>query len=99
MHNLSLNSLPIRITDMVMEGVRSSKISPASVEIIHDRREAIRQAISIATSGDLILIAGKGHEDYQITGTEKHHFDDRETARELLNLLQTGSAGDPRGGM
>lgn len=45
-----------------------------------DRRQAIRRAIQMATTGDVVLIAGKGHEDYQIVGTERHHFDDREEA-------------------
>jgi len=45
---------------------------------ISDRREAIRMASELAAPGDIILIAGKGHENYQIIGTEKHHFDDRE---------------------
>ena len=47
-----------------------------------DRRRAIAIAISAAATGDLVLIAGKGHEDYQILGTNKIHFDDREVARE-----------------
>lgn len=45
---------------------------------ISDRREAIRTASTLAKAGDIILVAGKGHEDYQIIGTVKHHFDDRE---------------------
>lgn len=45
---------------------------------ITDRRQAIRAAVAMAQKGDVILIAGKGHEDYQIIGTVKHHFDDRE---------------------
>jgi UDP-N-acetylmuramoyl-L-alanyl-D-glutamate--2,6-diaminopimelate ligase len=45
-----------------------------------DRREAIRKAVSVANTGDIILIAGKGHEDYQIVGRTKKHFDDREEA-------------------
>ncbi len=48
---------------------------------ITDRAEAIRTAAMLAKAGDIILIAGKGHEDYQIIGTEKHHFDDREQVR------------------
>jgi UDP-N-acetylmuramoyl-L-alanyl-D-glutamate--2,6-diaminopimelate ligase len=51
---------------------------------ITDRREAIQLAISEARSGDLVLIAGKGHEDYQIIGRETFHFDDKEVARQAL---------------
>jgi UDP-N-acetylmuramoyl-L-alanyl-D-glutamate--2,6-diaminopimelate ligase len=51
---------------------------------IADRTEAINEAISQARSGDLVLIAGKGHEDYQIIGRETFHFDDKEVARAAL---------------
>ena len=51
---------------------------------IADRTEAIHQAISEARTGDLVLIAGKGHEDYQIIGREVFHFDDKEVARTAL---------------
>jgi UDP-N-acetylmuramoyl-L-alanyl-D-glutamate--2,6-diaminopimelate ligase len=51
---------------------------------IADRREAIHQAVLEARSQDLVLIAGKGHEDYQIIGREVFHFDDKEVAREAL---------------
>ena len=53
-------------------------------EKIADRREAIHQAIASARTDDLVLIAGKGHEDYQILGRETFHFDDKEVAREAL---------------
>ena len=53
-------------------------------EKVTDRREAIYLAISLAQACDTVVIAGKGHEDYQIIGTEKIHFDDREVAREAL---------------
>jgi UDP-N-acetylmuramoyl-L-alanyl-D-glutamate--2,6-diaminopimelate ligase len=53
-------------------------------EKIADRREAIHQAIAQARANDLVLIAGKGHEDYQILGRETFHFDDKEVAREML---------------
>ena len=48
---------------------------------ITDRRQAIRAALRMAEAGDVVLIAGKGHEDYQIIGTEKHHFSDQEEVR------------------
>lgn len=51
---------------------------------IADRREAIHEAVAQAKSNDLVLIAGKGHEDYQIIGRETIHFDDKEVAREAL---------------
>jgi UDP-N-acetylmuramoyl-L-alanyl-D-glutamate--2,6-diaminopimelate ligase len=69
---------PGRIIDEIMVGVSAG--GRGSVEIEADRRAAIRQAISVAEAGDVVLIAGKGHEDYQIIGTEKRHFDDREEA-------------------
>jgi UDP-N-acetylmuramoyl-L-alanyl-D-glutamate--2,6-diaminopimelate ligase len=56
-------------------------------EKIADRREAIHQAIASARTNDLVLIAGKGHEDYQILGRETFHFDDKEVAREALAAL------------
>jgi UDP-N-acetylmuramoyl-L-alanyl-D-glutamate--2,6-diaminopimelate ligase len=53
---------------------------------ITDRREAIRTACLLAQTGDVILIAGKGHEDYQDVKGVKHHFDDREIVKEIMNL-------------
>ncbi len=52
---------------------------------IADRREAIRTAVALASAGDVILIAGKGHEDYQEIKGVKHHFDDRETVKEIFS--------------
>lgn len=53
-------------------------------EVIPDRRQAIEAAIRLAQPGDMVLIAGKGHEDYQIVGSQRLHFDDREVAREAI---------------
>jgi UDP-N-acetylmuramoyl-L-alanyl-D-glutamate--2,6-diaminopimelate ligase len=55
-----------------------------TVVVEEDRRAAIRRACEAAGHGDVVVIAGKGHEDYQITGTERRHFDDREVVREIL---------------
>jgi UDP-N-acetylmuramoyl-L-alanyl-D-glutamate--2,6-diaminopimelate ligase len=52
---------------------------------IVDRREAIRTACMLAEKGDVILIAGKGHEDYQEIKGVKHHFDDKEVVKEIFN--------------
>ncbi len=71
---------PAKILQDVVAGI------PAGVEALieGDRRTAILQAILQAQPGDGVLIAGKGHEDYQILGTEKVHFDDREEAQSAL---------------
>ena len=68
------------IADMT-EGIEPQ--DPGTV-VITDREEAIKHAVDAARRGDIILIAGKGHEDYQIIGTEKIHFDDREIAEKYL---------------
>ena len=52
---------------------------------IADRREAIRTAVMLAQAGDILLVAGKGHETYQIVGDEKRHFDDREEVRNAFS--------------
>lgn len=57
---------------------------PAQAHIEHSRTRAIELALSQAVAGDIILVAGKGHEDYQIVGKEKRHYSDRETVMQLL---------------
>jgi len=59
-------------------------IGEIKYDIISDRHRAILHAISVSQPGDTIVIAGKGHEDYQIIGTEKIHFDDREEVEKAL---------------
>jgi UDP-N-acetylmuramoyl-L-alanyl-D-glutamate--2,6-diaminopimelate ligase len=83
---------PDAIVDMIVEGVRrvaTPELDAAALRAgdaargYHreaDRRAAIRLAVAAARAGDVLLIAGKGHEDYQIVGTTRAHFDDREEA-------------------
>ena len=73
---------PQRILDDVVAGI------PAGTDLVveGDRAAAIAAGIAAAATGDLVLIAGKGHEDYQILGTTKIHFDDREEAQKALRL-------------
>lgn len=75
---------PHRILLDIEVGVQRMRNKDVDYRVIEDRAEAIRTAIAMARKGDLVLIAGKGHEDYQIVGTTKHHFDDREVARTAL---------------
>lgn len=66
-------------------GVADSDLA-AKTLVNADRREAIRMAAALAKKGDVILIAGKGHEDYQEIKGVKHHFDDREVVKEIFQL-------------
>lgn len=73
---------PEKIISDILTGLTAN--ASTKVETIPDRRRAIETAIKNAEAGDIILIAGKGHEDYQIKGSEKIHFNDAETAGEFL---------------
>ena len=76
-------------TEDIMEEIRQG-FSPKGLAkslFIADRREAIRTAVLTAPEGSAILLAGKGHETYQITGSEKHHFDEREITEEIFKTL------------
>lgn len=75
---------PSSILDDVQKGFKNPKAATLFVE--PDRERAIAKAISTALTGDIVLIAGKGHETYQIVGTRKLAFDDREIARKYLEL-------------
>lgn len=66
-------------------GVKTEWI--AKVQSITDRKQAIREAIQMAGEGDVVLVAGKGHENYQEIKGIKHHFDDKEVVREVFNEL------------
>lgn len=68
----------------IMEDVRPGLARAHEVHADPDRRAATAIALKLLRPGDALLIAGKGHEDYQIVGNEKHHYSDQETVRELL---------------
>jgi UDP-N-acetylmuramoyl-L-alanyl-D-glutamate--2,6-diaminopimelate ligase len=87
---------PLKILAEVEEGIRATgrrRLRPEDLAaggegegylVIPDRREAILRTVAAARPGDVILIAGKGHEDYQILGSRRVHFDDREEALAAL---------------
>ncbi|MDR3112447.1 MAG: UDP-N-acetylmuramoyl-L-alanyl-D-glutamate--2,6-diaminopimelate ligase [Elusimicrobiota bacterium] len=68
------------------------KIEKSNYKVIVDREMAIKEAVDLATKNDIVLIAGKGHENYQIIGKEKIHFDDTEVARKYAKLKEEGLA-------
>ena len=78
---------PVQIVKDVEVGVKEALRDGTSYEVIVDRREAINHAIHDAKSGDIVIIAGKGHENYQILKNETIHFDDREEARKALKEI------------
>ncbi|MBM4246517.1 MAG: UDP-N-acetylmuramoyl-L-alanyl-D-glutamate--2,6-diaminopimelate ligase [Deltaproteobacteria bacterium] len=97
---------PMAILEAIESGVRGASRAPVASQalgqtggaegyvVVPERRAAIALAIGAARPGDLVLITGKGHEDYQIVGTTKHHLDDREEARSALRSLgYDGSQG------
>ena len=75
---------PMAIIENVLEGV---KRSGCPYVIIENRREAIRYALEHAKSNDCIVLAGKGHENYQEINGVKHHFDEKEVVAELLSEI------------
>lgn len=84
------NEDPLAILDDILAGVPKEKF--ATTTVLADRREAIRYAVGQAQSGDIVLVAGKGHENYQILGAERIHFDDVEEVHDAANLLTTQPA-------
>lgn len=85
---------PGSILEMIVPGVEQAGLARADVAalaggargfaVIEERGEAIAAAVRVARPGDVVLVAGKGHEDYQLVGAEKRRFDDREVARAAL---------------
>ncbi len=88
---------PASIVAMIVDGMRAAggrELGAAEVtgaargyHVEIDRRTAIRLAAAASAAGDVLLIAGKGHEDYQIVGTTRSHFDDREEAAAALAAI------------
>jgi UDP-N-acetylmuramoyl-L-alanyl-D-glutamate--2,6-diaminopimelate ligase len=83
---------PVEIMAQIRAGLTTTHGSDLVEEI--DRRKAIERIISDAEPGDVVLLAGKGHENYQIIGTEKRHFDD---AEEAARVLQSRAVSTNRG--
>lgn len=75
---------PESILDDIIPGIEQTGMSRDRYELIADRREAIQKAVAQATSEDVVLIAGKGHETYQEIMGVKHDFDDRKVAKEAI---------------
>lgn len=71
----------------IIEQMKSGLEPSARYLAITDRREAIKAAVALARPGDIILVAGKGHETYQDVGGVKHHFDDREEVRAAFGTV------------
>ena len=76
---------PQRIIDDILTGVLDANRS--RVQVVADRAEAIARIVRDANDGDVVLLAGKGHEDYQIIGAERRNFDDREHAEAALRTV------------
>ena len=72
--------------EKILDQVEAGAVAGARTLRISDREQAIRTAVMLAKAGDIILVAGKGHETYQIIGTEKRHFDDREVLRSAFGI-------------
>ena len=75
---------PQTIINDMLEGLNATQMK--KVLSIVDRKEAIKTACALAQKGDVILVAGKGHENYQEVNGVKHHFDDKEVLRECFSL-------------
>jgi UDP-N-acetylmuramoyl-L-alanyl-D-glutamate--2,6-diaminopimelate ligase len=85
---------PEAIIEEIVAGIERAGAGPARYAADPDRTAAIRAALGWARAGDVVVIAGKGHETYQILGTEVVPFDDREIARRII----TGGPGAAGGG-
>ena len=76
---------PHSVAHQILEGIPLRK--RMETEIILDRKQAILSALDSSGANDVILIAGKGHEDYQIIGKERIHFNDKEVVEEWMKIF------------
>ncbi len=79
-----LKDLEAGLSKLQKVDVEALDTADSAYAVVPDRRRAIEAAIGLAEAGDMVVIAGKGHEDYQIIGRDRLHFDDREEARKAL---------------
>ncbi|MCY6959632.1 UDP-N-acetylmuramoyl-L-alanyl-D-glutamate--2,6-diaminopimelate ligase [Clostridium brassicae] len=73
---------PIKIIEDILEGIDKS-----NYVVVENRRDAIKKAMMMAKEGDVVVVAGKGHEDYQILKDETIHFDEREVIKDIIKEL------------
>lgn len=85
---------PMAIIEEIMSGV-SGQASGIGIEIEADRRKAIGRAVDLAAAGDVVVIAGKGHEPYQEIRGVKHPFDDRQVARDAIRARMVSQTSRP----
>ena len=96
---------PLRIIDEIEKGIEpgTTRYAPEDMAdgfvkkgytVVPDRKGAITLAVSLADDSDIVLVAGKGHEDYQIVGTQRVAFDDRVVVREALSLRRAQAGGE-----
>lgn len=94
MEQIRAGIIPLGIREFAVEELVEASRRDASTSVekgfimLENRREAIRLAVRLARPGDIVLLAGKGHEDYQIIGRTRQHFDDREEARRAFAELE-----------
>ena len=77
----------------IVDDIKKGLTDPDKALVIHDRKQAILHLLATASENDIILVAGKGHEDYQIFGDKKVHYSDRECLSELIEHSQVKQSG------
>ncbi|HEX8386982.1 MAG TPA: cyanophycin synthetase, partial [Rubricoccaceae bacterium] len=80
----------------ILDEVRAGLSRPDAAAVVVDRAEAIALAVAEASPGDVVVVAGKGHETYQVVGTERRHFDDREALRDAFAAVPVTDASSER---